>query len=82
MVDDSQHPPSDGFTSIGSSQPGVADTAAQIVEAQIEPWRAATIAHLTAMMTPINDQLVAAQARIAELDDELSLIAGKWFLAN
>ena len=82
MVDDSQEFPSDGFTSIGSSQPGVADTAAQIVEAQIEPWRAATIAHLTAMMTPINDQLVAAQARIAELDYKLSLMAGKWFLSN
>ena len=80
MVDNSQHPPSDGFTSFGSSQPGVAATAAQIVEAQIEAQREATSAHLTAMMTPIADQLVAAQARIVELDDKLSLIYTKYVL--
>ena len=68
MDDDSQHPPSDDWTSYGSSQPSVANTAAQIFDAQLEPWKEATIAHITAMMTPINDQLVAAQARIIELE--------------
>ena len=34
------------------------------------------------MMTPIADQLVAAQARIVEQDYKHSLMATKWFLAN
>ena len=40
------------------------------------------MAHLTAMMTPIADQLVAAQARIVQQDYKHSLMAGKWFMSN